>query len=218
MLLVPALLSAQSQQEFSARRAAVVADMPDGALVALGAHEPAQDYLSFVQSPSFYYLTGFKEPDAALIVVKQGGRVVSSTMFVQPRLPSREVWTGSRLGVEGTAKLTGMNGRDVAELPKVLDSLATAGTAMAVVGELGEAGEASGAPALLAAHTPDRQIFERLQATHANLKVTPFNDAIERARGKKSDVEQRYIRQAVDITVLAQREAMAAIEPGMNEF
>ena len=54
-----------------------------------------------MQSPSFYYLTGFKEPDAALIVVKQGGQVVSSTMFVQPRLPSREVWTGTRLGVEG---------------------------------------------------------------------------------------------------------------------
>jgi Xaa-Pro aminopeptidase len=218
MLLVPALLGAQSQPELAARRAAIVADMPDGALVALGAHEPAQDYLSFVQSPSFYYLTGFKEPDAALVVVKQGGRVVSSTMFVQPRLPSREVWTGSRLGVEGIAALTGMKGRDVAELPKVLDSLAAAGTAMSVVGELGGPSEASGANALLAAHTPDRQIFERLKATHANLEVTPFNDVVERARGKKSDVEQRYIRQAVDITVLAQRQAMAAIEPGMNEF
>ena len=218
MLLVPALLSAQSQQEFAARRAAVVAGMPDGALVALGAHEPAQDYLSFVQSPSFYYLTGFKEPDAALIVVKRGGQVVSSTMFVQPRLPSREVWTGSRLGVEGIGKLTGMRGRSVEDLPKVLDSLASVGVAMSVVGDLGEGGGGNGAAALLAAHTPDRQIFERLRATHAGLKVTPFNEAVERARGKKSVAEQRFIRQAVDITVLAQREAMAAIEPGMNEF
>ena len=109
-LLLPSLLAAQSQQELATRRAAVLANMPDGVLVALGAHEPAQDYLSFVQSPSFYYLTGFKEPDAALIVVKQGGQVVSSTMFVEPRLPSREVWTGSRLGVEGIATLTGMKG------------------------------------------------------------------------------------------------------------
>ena len=218
MLLVPVLLSAQSQQEFAARRAAVVAGMPDGALVALGAHEPAQDYLSFVQSPSFYYLTGFKEPDAALIVVKRGGQVVSSTMFVQPRLPSREVWTGSRLGVEGIGKLTGMRGRSVEDLPKVLDSLASVGVAMSVVGDLGEGGGGNGAAALLAAHTPDRQIFERLRATHAGLKVTPFNEAVERARGKKSVAEQRFIRQAVDITVLAQREAMAAIEPGMNEF
>ena len=218
MLLVPALLSAQSQQEFAARRTAVVAGMPDGALVALGAHEPAQDYLTFVQSPSFYYLTGFKEPDAALIVVKQGGRVVSSTMFVQPRLPSREVWTGSRLGVEGIGKLTGMRGRSVEDLPKVLDSLASVGVAMSVVGDLGDGSGGNGAAALLAAHTPDRQIFERLRATHTGLKVTPFNDAVERARGRKSAAEQRYIRQAVDITVLAQREAMAAIEPGMNEF
>jgi len=218
MLVVPALLSAQSQQEFAARRTAVVAGMPDGALVALGAHEPAQDYLTFVQSPSFYYLTGFKEPDAALIVVKQGGRVVSSTMFVQPRLPSREVWTGSRLGVEGIGKLTGMRGRSVEDLPKVLDSLASVGVAMSVVGDLGDGSGGNGAAALLAAHTPDRQIFERLRATHTGLKVTPFNDAVERARGRKSAAEQRYIRQAVDITVLAQREAMAAIEPGMNEF
>src|SRR5215211_5582968 len=124
LLLVPVVLGAQTQQEFAARRAAVLAGMPDGVLVALGAHEPSQDYISFVQSPSFCYLTGFKEPDAALVVVKQGGQVVSSTMFVEPRLPSREVWTGTRLGVEGITKLTGMNGRDVADLPKVLDSLA----------------------------------------------------------------------------------------------
>jgi Xaa-Pro aminopeptidase len=137
---------------------------------------------------------------------------------VQPRLPSREVWTGSRLGVEGIGKLTGMRGRSVEDLPKVLDSLASVGVAMSVVGDLGDGSGGNGAAALLAAHTPDRQIFERLRATHTGLKVTPFNDAVERARGRKSAAEQRYIRQAVDITVLAQREAMAAIEPGMNEF
>src|SRR5215207_5215679 len=189
--------------------------MPDGALVA---HEPSQDYITFVQSPSFYYLTGFKEPDAALIVVKRGGQVASSTIFVQPRLPSREAWTGSRIGVEGIARLTGMKSRDVSELPRVLDSLAKTGQPFSVVGELPAAGGNAQGAGLLATRTPDEQVFERLRATHAGLKVTPFNEAVERARGKKSAIEQRYIRQAVDITVLAQREAMAAIEPGMNEF
>ena len=81
-LLFPIVAGAQSQQEFAARRAAIVGPMSDGVLVALGAHEPSQDYITFVQAPSFYYLTGFKEPDAAMIVVKSGGQVVSSTMFV----------------------------------------------------------------------------------------------------------------------------------------
>ena len=217
LLLVPALLGAQSQQEYAARRAAIVAGIPDGALVALGAREPSQDYLSFYQSPSFYYLTGFEEPGAALVVVKQGGQVVSSTMFVPPRLPSREVWTGSRLGVEGIAKLTGMKGRSADELAKVLDSLAAAGVAMSVVGDLGEpAGENEAS--LMTARTADAQVFDRLRVKHAGLKVTPINQAVERARGKKSEAELRLIRQAVDITVLAHREAMAALEPGMNEF
>src|SRR6476620_10807803 len=220
MLLVPALLSAQSQQELAARRAAVVADMPDGALVALGAHEPPQDYLTFVQSPSFYYLTGFKEPDAALIVVKQGGQVVSSTMFVQPRLPSREVWTGTRTGVEGIATLTGMKGRDVADLPKVLDSLAGAGVPFSVVGDISTSETTANGQAntLLVPRSPDDQVFERLQAAHPGLKVVAVEDAVKAARGKKSAVEQKYIKEAVDITVKAQKEAMAAMEPGMNEF
>jgi Xaa-Pro aminopeptidase len=219
-LLVPLVAGAQSQQEFAARRAAIVGPMPDGVLVALGAHEPPQDYISFVQSPSFYYLTGFKEPDAALVVVKQGGQVVSSTMFVQPRLPSREVWTGARTGVEGIASLTGMRGRDVADLPKVLDSLAAAGVPFSVVGDIStsETTPNGQTNVLFAPRSADDQVFERLQATHAGLKVTPINDAVEAARGKKSAVEQRYIRQAVDITVKAQKEAMAAMEPGMNEF
>ena len=214
-LLVPGVLGAQSQQEFAARRAALVAGLPDGALIALGAHEPPQDYLTFVQSPSFYYLTGFKEPDAALVVVRQGGHVTSTTMFVQPRLPSREVWTGARLGVEGIGRLTGMHGRSVAELAKVLDSLAGAGARLSVVGDF--SGAAAGNP-LLATRSPDEQIFDHLKAAHAGLQVIPVNDAVEALRGKKSPAEQAFIRQAVDITVMAQREAMAAIEPGMNEF
>ena len=182
-LLVPGVLGAQSQQEFAARRAALVAGLPDGALIALGAHEPPQDYLTFVQSPSFYYLTGFKEPDAALVVVRQGGHVTSTTMFVQPRLPSREVWTGARLGVEGIGRLTGMHGRSVAELAKVLDSLAGAGVRLSVVGDF--SGAAAGNP-LLATRSPDEQIFDHLKAAHAGLQVIPVNDAVEALRGKKS--------------------------------
>jgi Xaa-Pro aminopeptidase len=141
-------------------------------------------------------------------------------MFVEPRLPSREVWTGSRIGVEGIGTLTGMKGRDVADLPKVLDSLAAAGLVFSVVGDIStsEATANGQANSLVAPRSPDDQVFERLRAAHPGLKVVAFNDAVEAARGKKSAVEQAYIRQAVDITVRAQKEAMAAIEPGMNEF
>ena len=74
-LLCPSILLAQAQPEYAARRLELAAKVPDGAVVVLGAREPAQDYLSFEQTPSFYYLTGFKEPDAALLMIKQAGAV-----------------------------------------------------------------------------------------------------------------------------------------------
>jgi Xaa-Pro aminopeptidase len=215
-LLAPALLAAQSQQELAGRRQALAAKLSDGVLVALGAHEPAQDYISFYQSPSFYYLTGFKEPDAALVMVKKGGRVSSATMFVRPRQPSSEVWTGTRLGVQGVAALTGIPGRVAGDLPRVLDSLAGTGLPMMVVGEfsLHEGDD----DAFTSARSVDEQLVDRLKRKHGALKVTPVNEIVEQLRGTKSPAELSLIKQAVEITVRAQREAIASLKDGMNEF
>ena len=131
VLLVPSLLCAQTQLEYAGRRSDLAGKLPDGIFVALGGHEPAQDYLSFYQTPSFYYLTGFKEPDAALLMIKQGGAVRSATMFVRPRQPSREVWTGARVGVEGIGTLTGIRGRSAADLNIVPQSCALVAAAAA---------------------------------------------------------------------------------------
>ena len=216
VLLVPGVLVAQSRQEFAARRMALEARIPDGVLIALGGHEPPQDFIAFYQSPSFYYLTGFKEPDAALVMVKKGGQIVSSTMFVRPKLPSREVWTGTRAGVDGVYDLTGIHGRSIDELGVALDSLARTGYPFLLVGDF-PAHEANAAaiPDL----TPDEQLMEWVKRRHPTLSVTTsVNEIVERLRGTKSPAELALIRQAVDITVRAQHEAITALKDGMNEF
>lgn len=58
------------------------------------------------QAPDFYYLTGYGEPDAVLVLFKEpqtvGGQAgVTEALFVQPRDPKAESWTGRRLGTEG---------------------------------------------------------------------------------------------------------------------
>jgi Xaa-Pro aminopeptidase len=215
-LLLPGVLVAQSRQDYAARRMALETKIPDGVFVALGAREPAQDFLSFYQSPSFYYLTGLKEPDAALVMVKKGGQVVSSTMFVRPREPSQEVWTGTRVGTDGVAALTGIKGRSAAELPAVLDSLSRSGTPMMFAGDFGQ--NESDDDGITTSRTPDEQIVSFIRRHHPNLKVTVVNPVVEQLRGTKSPAELDLIRQAVDITVRAQKEAIAALRDGMNEF
>jgi Xaa-Pro aminopeptidase len=216
-LLVPALLAAQTQHEYAARRAELGTRLPDGVFVALGAQEPPQDYLSFFQAPSFYYLTGVKEPDAALVMIKQKGVVRAATIFVRPRQVSREVWTGSRIGVDGIRTLTGIPARAAAELPKLLDSLAAAGLPLNVVGDMG-AREVDEDATPNVSRTADQQLFDHLKRKYAALKVTSVNEVVESMRGTKSATELMMIRNAEDITVRAQKEAIAAIKPGMNEF
>ncbi|TYZ13493.1 aminopeptidase P family protein [Hymenobacter lutimineralis] len=58
------------------------------------------------QSPDLFYLTGYDEPEAVLVLFKEaqtvGGQAgVTEALFVQPRDPQREQWTGRRLGAAG---------------------------------------------------------------------------------------------------------------------
>ncbi|PJJ53087.1 aminopeptidase P family protein [Hymenobacter chitinivorans] len=58
------------------------------------------------QDPDFYYLTGYTEPHAVLVLFKEpqtiGGQSgITEALFTQPRDPQRESWTGRRLGAAG---------------------------------------------------------------------------------------------------------------------
>jgi Xaa-Pro aminopeptidase len=183
-------------------------------LLAIGAPEPRHDYLAFFQEPSFYYLTGFSEPDAALVIVKRGGSV-GTTMFVQPRIPAQEVWSGARLGTDGVASLMGTAARPASQLRTTLDSLLRTGPRLHVVGDIRPAKPDADGDRIL---TADEQFVEALRRRHAGLRVQAVNSIVQQMRGTKSPTELAFIRQAADITTRAHNEALRALEPGMNEF
>ncbi|MDX5419966.1 MAG: aminopeptidase P N-terminal domain-containing protein, partial [Hymenobacteraceae bacterium] len=62
--------------------------------------------------PDFYYLTGYKEPNAVLLLFQSpqsvNGKQVQELLFVQPNDPMYELWNGKRLGVDGAAKELGI--------------------------------------------------------------------------------------------------------------
>jgi Xaa-Pro aminopeptidase len=119
-------LSQIPRAEYAARRAALVRALPsDGIAVVMGAPEPPHDYDVFAQDRTFDYLTGFLEPDAALVIVRAGG-TARTLLFVQPKDPAQEVWTGRRLGAAAVEEALGMEGRDAGTLRTVVDSLKSA--------------------------------------------------------------------------------------------
>ena len=78
------------------------------------------------QDSDFFYLTGFDEPHSVLVME---GKERKATMFVRPRDPEREVWTGRRSGVEGAVARWGADqafpiGELRTRLPELVDGAA----------------------------------------------------------------------------------------------
>ncbi|GGK51431.1 MULTISPECIES: aminopeptidase P N-terminal domain-containing protein [Flavobacteriaceae] len=77
------------------------------------------DYV-YHQDPNFYYLTGYKEPHAMVLIFKENqnvqGKTFNEVLFVQERSENAEMWTGTRLGVLGAQDQLGFrvayNGRE----------------------------------------------------------------------------------------------------------
>ncbi len=75
----------------------------------------------FRQDTAFWYLTGFPEPDA-VAVIAPGHDDGDYTLFVRPKNPTQEVWTGIRAGVGGAKERHGADAAyELEELDSVLE-------------------------------------------------------------------------------------------------
>jgi len=99
----------------------------DGALIIIPAAPEcvrSRDSLyPYRQDSDFWYLTGFAEPEAVLVLAP--GRAQGETLlFCRPRDPLREAWDGARIGVEAAPDVLAVDAAwPIAELEEVLPSL-----------------------------------------------------------------------------------------------
>jgi Xaa-Pro aminopeptidase len=201
-----------TDDEYASRRAALAQRVQNGVILALGSAEPAEDYIYFNQNSHFKYLTGFAEPEAALLMVVRNGAISGKPMlFVRPSDPAQEVWTGHRMGLAGVRDGLGYDGRDTGTLGAVIDSVLAANPSATLhtVGSFNSRGEIM---------SRDDQIVSGFLRNRPGTKVSNASSEVNTLRRIKSAAEQDLLRRSINITVAAQREAMKLIEPGMNEF
>jgi Xaa-Pro aminopeptidase len=140
------------------------------------------------------------------------GDAVRTTIYVPPRDPAREAWTGVRLGTAGVSRVTGMASREEEALFSDLDTLLRGGRRLMIVADPGEAPRPAWLP-------PVEALFaDTLSARLPGLRLVDLTPRLQRQRAVKSPSELALIRHAAALTVRAHREAMQAVEPGMNEF
>jgi Xaa-Pro aminopeptidase len=110
--------------EARARLGAIVG--PEGLAVIPAAHEVIRNYdvvHPFRQDSAFWYLTGFDEPES-VAVVAPGHPEGDFTLFVRPKDPAQEVWTGIRAGTDGAKERFGADAAyELGQLDDVLERM-----------------------------------------------------------------------------------------------
>ncbi|HEY7611701.1 MAG TPA: Xaa-Pro peptidase family protein [Gemmatimonadales bacterium] len=213
LVLTSSSLVAQSipPAEYAGRRDSLAARLDSGVVVAFGGRTPVASE-RFEQLAAFRYLTGFLEPDAALVMVVRGGRP-HPTLYTSPRDPRRALYDGFPPDSGEVARRTGIPARSIAALPAQLDSLAGAGLPFYTLRDFATADAASSDSLTRGAHFMG--LFEE---GHPGLLVRDAHPQLDSLRTRKSAAEIAMLRRAIDITGAGLREVMRALKPGMHEY
>jgi len=201
-------------EPFRARRAALLERMGAGVAIVPTAPERLRnrdsDYLYRFDS-YFYYLTGFPEPEAVVVLV--AGAEPKSILFCREKHPERELWEGFRFGPEAAATAFGFDAAHAfdaldAELPKLI----------------------ANQPALWYApgmdHAWDARILGWLNLVRAQARagvtapaeIRDIRVPLDEMRLVKDAHEVGVMRRAASISAGAHVRAMRATRPGAMEY
>lgn len=203
------------QSTYAERRRRVIEQLPPGGAMLLPTHGEVtrSNTTAFPFRPhsDFYYLSGFDEPDAWLLL-KRDGEEPGLHLFVRPRDRERETWTGVRYGVEGAKERFGADfAWPLPELDEQLTRL------LADVDVLYFAfGRHPRREARL-----HRILGRARTGRKAALGPTTLCDPdalLSEMRLRKTPEELAVMRTGVEISTEAHVAAMRAVRPGMHEY
>jgi Xaa-Pro aminopeptidase len=213
--------SPQSQDAYSARRAALRQKLGNGWLVLFGNSEPvgSEAYRAFRQESNFFYLTGYSEPGGVLLLAPQPtgsgerAQLPEEVFFLPPRNPREEAWTGPQLDPqqpETASRLGFVAVRDAATLDAELRRYARYYRTLYTLLPRAHDSEEEQAVA--------RERVARLQRLLPAADVRDAQKALAGLRQVKSATELQQIRRAVNCTLEAFLAASREIAPGKFEY
>ncbi len=203
-----------SQDEHAARRRAVMERMPHDVMILASGAPPTYSRdteYRFRPNSDFFYLTGFPEPEAVLVLRPASETPV--TIFVRPRDPDAEVWTGRRAGPEGALRDYGVDAAFTidaldAELRRLIDGAEAIHLAVWEHPEL---------DARIRREIAFLRGKERFGHRAPETIVNPGR-ILHAMRLVKSPAELDVLRRACAITGAGHRAGMARCKPGIAEY
>jgi len=211
----------QSNSDYKMRRQSLAAKAKNGVVLLFAGTEAEgpNDLYGFRQDDNFYYLTGWTEPGAAILIApaaeaknNAAARPYTEILFLPAHNPVQEKWTGPKLGAENqdATKITGF------DQVRVLDDLRNE-----VAKVLGSATHNVYTDVPAAGETPNStsslEWLERANAFPLNVSFQDVRPLMASLRTFKDAGEIDRIRKATDASVAAHQAALAAMKPLMTE-
>lgn len=196
-------------------------------VIVLGASNVARSYddgYKFKQNKNFYYLTGFNEPNSALILAPGGMQVhdeksskiikTKELLFVQKKDPLRETWIGKRLGYSNVKKGLGIEtGMENSKLGDILNDLITSDKYNKIYISLYDLNFLSG------------EVKEQLRSFESswitlttNVQIMDVNFILSKMRSVKNEFEIEQARYASTVTAAGFYNTIQMIKPDMYEY
>ena len=201
---------------FAARRARYMEAIGPNAVAVI--HSPPEQvrnsdvHFPFRQSSDMFYLTGFREPEATL-VLRPGATDRHVVLFVRPRNRERETWDGRRAGLDGAVT---RYGADVAyasgelhdKLPQLLGNFDHVYYSL---------GDDPSFDAIVAQTIAKLRSSEKRGLCPPRSVIDP-REVLHEMRLRKTGSEIDHLRKAAGISAIAHKAAMRLAAPGVNEY
>ncbi|PCJ41778.1 MAG: Xaa-Pro aminopeptidase [SAR86 cluster bacterium] len=204
------------KSEFIKRRKDLMAHMEADSIAILAATKPAlrngdADY-AYRQNSDFYYLTGFAEAEAVLVLIP-GREKGECLLFCQEKDEVKELWNGKLLGPEAAIKTLGVDDSfPITDIDDILPGLIEGRER--VYSPMGK-DEAF-----------DHQVMEWVRVIRSKVRsgahppgeFLVLDHLLHEMRLVKSKTELDLMRKSGQIAVAAHKRAMQACKPGINEY
>lgn len=220
-ILVSPALEKQSSSDYHARRVALGNELHGGVAILFAAEEPVLDFDPYRQDSDFFYLTGWNEPGAALLIIgpvnepERSGqpahaRSYKEVLFLPTRNLRLEQYTGPKMDAStpGVTQATGIdNVENMASLADDLNKLFADDRRLAF--------NVWTQPHLKSAESLLEFTAATLGATApAAQDVTTLTMPL---REVKDAGEIELLKKASAASIAGQREMMRAVKPGVTE-
>ncbi len=206
-------LEKQPASDYHARREALGAGLRGGVAILFAAPEPLLDFMPYRQDSDFYYLTGWNEPGAALLIVGGNGAAegYKEILFLPTRNLRMELYTGAKMDA-ATPRVEQATGVDAVEpmtqLPAELNTVVAHDRRLA--GDLWTEPDSAPAKALLAFNATTLGMDAAPAANDLTKLTTPLREV-------KDEGEIARLKKASEASIAAQRVMLRATKAGVTE-